>query len=140
MCFAYVCVRARHHTLCRYNKRLVGVLCHSALLVVLSQRSGFNETLVHRQSEATDSEVLGRLCRMLCVLDKYHQFEYVLLQDSVRYFAAEGAQLVNAYDTARFLALVDRRLQVASVCRTSSSVCLFSTPYVAASPVTLTQG
>jgi hypothetical protein len=65
-----------------------------------------------RQSEATDSEVLGRLCRMLCVLDKYHQFEYVLLQDSVRYFAAEGAQLVNVYDAARFLALVDRRLQV----------------------------
>jgi glutathione S-transferase len=49
---------------------------------------------------------------MLCVLDKYHQFEYVLLQDSVRFFAAEGAQLVNVYDTARFLALVDRRLQV----------------------------
>jgi hypothetical protein len=59
---------------------------------------------------------------MLCVLDKYHQFEYVLLQDSVRYFAAEGAQLVNAYDTARFLALVDRRLQVASVCRINMCV------------------
>jgi hypothetical protein len=43
---------------------------------------------------------------------RYTQFEYALLQDSVRYFAAEGAQLVAVYDTARFLALVDRRLQV----------------------------
>jgi len=65
----------------------------------------------HRQGEVTDSDVLGRLCRMLCVLQQYHQFEYVLLQDSVRYFSAEGVQLINAYDSARFLALVDRRLQ-----------------------------
>jgi hypothetical protein len=43
---------------------------------------------------------------------RYTQFEYALLQDSVRYFATEGAQLVAVYDTARFLALVDRRLQV----------------------------
>ena len=49
---------------------------------------------------------------MLCVLDKYAQFEYVLLRDSDRFFETEGAQLVNVYDTARFLSLVDRRLQV----------------------------
>lgn len=49
---------------------------------------------------------------MLCVLDKYTQFEYALLQDSVRSFSREGSQMVGSYDTARFLALVDRRLQV----------------------------
>jgi hypothetical protein len=54
-----------------------------------------------------------RVANYVCaVLRRYTQFEYALLQDSVRYFAAEGAQLVAVYDTARFLALVDRRLQV----------------------------
>jgi hypothetical protein len=58
--------------------------------------------------------IFGRLLFSLWVLlhRRYTQFEYALLQDSVRYFAAEGAQLVAVYDTARFLALVDRRLQV----------------------------
>ena len=77
-------------------------LCITLLLLFLS----------YRQGETSDSEVVGRICHMLCVLDKYAQFEYVLLRDSDRFFETEGAQLVNVYDTARFLSLVDRRLQV----------------------------
>jgi hypothetical protein len=60
---------------------------------------------------------------------RYTQFEYALLQDSVRYFAAEGAQLVAVYDTARFLALVDRRLQVGvlgDVCVDRVDLCCLS--------------
>lgn len=60
---------------------------------------------------------------MLCVLDKYAQFEYVLLRDSDRFFETEGAQLVNVYDTARFLSLVDRRLQVSILSVVVQCVC-----------------
>ena len=66
--------------------------------------------------ETNESDVLARLCRMLSTLDKYAQFEYVLCQDSKRFFAAEGTHLANTLSPSDFLALVDRRLQVLFVC------------------------
>jgi len=65
----------------------------------------------HRNKETNETDVLSRLCRMLSTLDKYAQFEYVLCQDSKRFFAAEGTHLANTLSPSDFLALVDRRLQ-----------------------------
>lgn len=59
----------------------------------------------------SDGEVIGRLSQMMSSLNLYPQFEHALLKDSERYFASEGNLCIETYDTAQFLALVDKRLQ-----------------------------
>jgi cullin-4 len=64
-----------------------------------------------RQGQQINRDVAKRLMRMLLALQTYRErFEQPFLEESARFFTAEGQRLLNELDASQFLVHVERRL------------------------------
>lgn len=92
----------------REMEQLPGLLTkivHAMLTTIECVRQGEDNLLTN------DSLILSRITHMLLTLQCYHtSFEVAFLEDSRRFFTAEGSMLLTQLDTAKFLCHVDRRI------------------------------